>query len=96
MTKNDKSSKKSAVYSSTGGNTTLFNKQNYKLMLIGLIVMTLGFVLMAGGRSNNPNVFDAKAIYSFTRITLAPILIVGGLVIEIFAIMHKSKDKPAA
>lgn len=79
-----------------GRNTSLFNKDNYRLMIIGVIVMAIGFILMAGGRSSDPNVFDEKAIYSFRRITLAPILIVGGLVIEIFAIMKKSKDAPVA
>lgn len=70
----------------------LFNKENYKWMLIGLVVMALGFILMAGGRSSDPNVFNEKEIYSFTRITLAPILIVGGLVIEVFAIMRKTRE----
>lgn len=79
-----------------GANTEMFDKGNYRLMIIGLVVMTIGFILMAGGKSSDPNVFDAKAIYSTTRITIAPILIVGGLVIEIFAIMKKSKDKSAA
>lgn len=74
---------------------SLFNRENYKWMVIGLIVMALGFILMAGGRSTDPNVFNEKAIYSFTRITLAPILIVGGLVIEVFAIMRKSKETKA-
>lgn len=69
----------------------LFTKANYRLMIIGAVVMIAGFLLMAGGKSPDPNVFDTKAIYSFQRITLAPILIVGGLVIEIFAIMKKSK-----
>lgn len=77
-------------------NVPLFNKDNYKLMLVGLVVMTIGFFLMGGGRSSDPNVFDEKAIYSFTRITLAPILIVGGLVIEVFAIMKKSKEETKA
>jgi len=69
----------------------LFTKENYKWMLIGLVVMAIGFFLMAGGKSPNPNVFNDAEIYSFRRITLAPILIVGGLVIEIFAIMKKQK-----
>lgn len=67
----------------------LFGKENYKWMLIGLIVLALGFILMAGGKSTDPKVFNDNEVYSFTRITLAPILIVGGLIIEIFAIMKK-------
>jgi len=69
----------------------LFTKENYKWMLIGLVVMALGFFLMAGGKSTNPNVFNDNEIYSFRRITLAPILIVAGLIIEIFAIIKKQK-----
>lgn len=69
----------------------LFTKDNYKWMLIGLVVIALGMILMAGGKSPDPNVFNESEIYGFRRITLAPILIVGGLVIEIFAIMKKQK-----
>ena len=70
----------------------LFSKENYKWMVIGLIVMAIGFFLMAGGKSPDPNVFNDSQIYSWRRITVAPILIVGGLVIEIFAIIKKPKD----
>lgn len=70
---------------------SLFSKENYKWMLIGLAVLALGFFLMAGGKSSDPNVFQDKDVYSTTRITIAPILIIAGLVIEIFAIMRKPK-----
>lgn len=70
---------------------TLFSKDNYKWMLIGLVVMAIGFFLMAGGKSTDPNVFQDKDVYSTTRITIAPILIIAGFVIEIFAIMKKPK-----
>ena len=70
----------------------LFGKENYLLMVVGLIVLALGFFLMAGGRSSNPNEFNTSEIYSTTRITIAPILIVLGFIIEIFAIMKKSKN----
>ncbi|HMC98817.1 MAG TPA: DUF3098 domain-containing protein [Ferruginibacter sp.] len=73
-------------------NTELFGKQNYIWMLGGLAIMALGFILMAGGKSADPNQFHDDQVYSFTRITLAPILIVAGLVIEIFAIMKKPKQ----
>lgn len=69
----------------------LFTKENYKWMLIGLVIMAIGFFLMAGGKSADPNVFNDNEIYSFRRITLAPILIVAGLVVEIFAIIKKPK-----
>ena len=71
--------------------SVLFTKDNYKWMLIGAVVLTLGFFLMAGGKSPDPNVFNDAAIYSFRRITLAPILIVGGFIIEIYAIIKKQK-----
>ncbi|HVS97355.1 MAG TPA: DUF3098 domain-containing protein [Puia sp.] len=69
--------------------TPLFGKENYRWMLIGLVAVALGLILMSGGKSKDPNVFNPKEIYSFTRITLAPILILGGFVIEIFAIFRK-------
>jgi hypothetical protein len=75
----------------TTATNTLFGKDNYKWMLIGLAVMALGFFLMAGGKSSDPNVFNDKDVYSTTRITIAPILIIAGLIIEIFAIMKKPK-----
>ena len=61
-------------------------------MLIGLGVMALGFILMIGGKSADPKVFNDSDVYSFTRITIAPILIISGLLIEIFAIMKKPKE----
>jgi len=73
-------------------NAPLFGKENYRWMLIGIIVMALGLFLMAGGKSKDPNVFDPKEVYSFTRITLAPILILAGFVLEIFAIFRKDKS----
>jgi hypothetical protein len=70
---------------------TLFGKQNLMWMLIGAIVIILGFFLMAGGKSEDPNVFNEAEVYSTTRITIAPLLIVAGLIIEIYAIMKKGK-----
>ena len=75
------------------GNTNpLFGKENYMWMLIGLGVLALGFFLMAGGKSSDPNVFNENEVYSTTRITIAPMLIIAGFIIEIFAIMKKSKS----
>jgi hypothetical protein len=71
----------------------LFATDNIRWMAIGLAVIVLGLLLMAGGKSQDPNQFNASEIYSFRRITLAPILVVGGLLIEIYAIMKKSKPK---
>lgn len=65
-------------------------KKNYVMMLIGLGVIILGFVLMAGGGSNDPNVFNT-AMFSWRRITLAPIVVIAGFAFEIFAIMKRFK-----
>jgi len=70
----------------------LFNKQNYLLMLAGLIVLAIGFFLMAGGKSADPKVFNDNEVYSTTRITIAPLMIIAGFIIEIFAIMKKPSD----
>ena len=72
--------------------TSLFDRQNLLWMVIGAAVMTLGFLLMAGGRSEDPNVFNPDEVYSTTRITIAPRLIIAGLVIEIFAIFRHPKN----
>ncbi|PWT78918.1 MAG: DUF3098 domain-containing protein [Bacteroidetes bacterium] len=70
----------------------LFGKENYRWMIIGMVVITLGIILMIGGKSDDPNKFDPKQVYSFTRITVAPILILAGLALEIVAIFKKPKN----
>ena len=71
--------------------TALFAKENYYWMLIGGVVIALGMFLMSGGKSNDPKIFDTKEVYSTTRITIAPLLILAGLVLEIYAIFKKPK-----
>ncbi len=71
---------------------TIFTKDNYMWMAIGAAVIILGFLLMIGGKSPDPNVFNKDEVYSPRRITLAPILIVAGLILEIYAIMKKPKE----
>ncbi len=66
-------------------------KQNLKLMLIGFGIIVLGFILMAGGGSDHPATEFNYDMFSFRRITLAPILVIGGFAFEIYAIMHKGK-----
>jgi hypothetical protein len=76
------------------GNSTAafaFGKENYRLLLIGLVVILIGFLLMIGGGSDDPNVFS-EDIFSFRRMTLAPILVLAGYGIEIYAIMKKPRD----
>ena len=74
----------------------LFGKENFKWMLIGVAVLMLGFLLMAGGGSDDPNVFNADEVYSTRRITIAPIIILIGLAIEIFAIFRQPKSTTGA
>lgn len=69
----------------------MFGKRNYLWMIIGACVIVLSLLLMAGGKSDDPNVFNYKEVYSARRITIAPILLVLGLVIEMYAIMLKPK-----
>ena len=68
----------------------LFGKRNYKFMLIGIFFIALGFILMSGGGSDEPNIFNEE-IYSFRRIRLAPILVITGFIIEAYAILTKSE-----
>ncbi len=71
-------------------NKLLFGKRNYKFMIIGLFFIAIGFILMSGGGSDDPNIFNEE-IYSFRRIRLAPILVVTGFIIEVYAILTKSE-----
>ncbi|MBO5216920.1 MAG: DUF3098 domain-containing protein [Alistipes sp.] len=66
-------------------------RKNYIMIAIGLGVIILGMILMAGGGSDNPEVFNYE-MFSWRRITLAPILIVGGFAFEVFAIMKRFKE----
>ena len=65
----------------------LFGKRNYKFMLIGIFFIALGFILMSGGGSEDPNIFNEE-IYSFRRIRLAPILVILGFIIEAVSYTH--------
>lgn len=69
-----------------------FTKKNYILLIIGLIFIAAGLILMIGGGSEDPTKFSAD-IFDFQRLTLAPILLTIGFVVEIFAVMYKSKKK---
>ena len=70
----------------------LFGRKNYAWAGIGLIIIVLGYVLMSGGRMTDPNVWDESKIYSFTRITLAPALVVVGLFVVAFSIFKKTDE----
>ncbi len=70
----------------------LFTKDNYLWMIIGGVIIALGMFLMSGGKNESADVFDYNVVYSKTRITVAPILIIVGLLVEIFAIFKKPKS----
>jgi hypothetical protein len=67
----------------------LFSNENYKLVAIGCGLIALGLILMLGGNMKDPNVWDESVIYSFRRITLAPIVILAGLAFQVYAIFKK-------
>ncbi len=67
-------------------------KENYILLIIGFAIIMIGFLLMMGGKSDDPNVFNPE-IFNFRRITLAPIVVLFGFVFEIWAIMKKPKEE---
>lgn len=73
----------------------VFGKRNYKFLLIGLGFILVGFLLMMGGGTDSPDEFN-EAMFGFQRLTLAPILVLAGFAIEIYAIMKKPKNKPEA
>ncbi|MFP4556665.1 MAG: DUF3098 domain-containing protein [Bacteroidales bacterium] len=66
-------------------------RENYRLMLIGVGIIILGFILMLGGGSDDPSIFN-KDMFSFRRITLAPLVVLFGFMFQIYAIMKKPKD----
>jgi hypothetical protein len=84
-------SKKETTKTTTPGQASLFEKSNLVWMLAGIAVMALGFILMAGGASDVPNIFKPEEVYSRMRITVAPIVILAGLVVLIYAIFRNPK-----
>ena len=68
-----------------------FGKKNYIITIVGMVVILIGFVLMAGGASEDPNVFSEE-VFSTTRITVAPLVVLAGFVLEIIGIMYRTKS----
>jgi hypothetical protein len=91
LKKSEKVAEKKATSVSEKELQFAFGKENYRLMLIGLGVLALGFILMIGGGTKDPYVFN-DAMFNFQRLTLAPLLLLAGYVIEIYAIMKKPRD----
>lgn len=73
-------------------NKFAFGKENFKLLAIGFVIIIIGFILMIGGKAESPEVFN-EAIFSFRRITLAPLVVLIGFAFEIYAIMKKPKEE---
>ena len=69
----------------------LFNKRRYRLLFISVIIITIGFLLMSGGESNNPEIFSNE-IYNFRRIRLAPLVVILGFTLCIITILKNSKN----
>jgi hypothetical protein len=70
----------------------IFDRTNYLIMISGVVVIVLGFILMSGGKTSDPNIFPKEELYSFRRITLAPIVVMLGFAIEIYAILKRPKE----
>ena len=68
----------------------LLEKRNYQIIIVGIILIAIGFILMSGGRSDDPEVFNPE-IYNFRRIRLAPTLIIIGLALQAYAILYRPK-----
>lgn len=85
-TKHNKETTASKATHNQVQNEFIFEKKNYVFMLIGLGIITLGFILMTGGGSDDPNVFNPE-IFSWRRIRLAPTLVIIGFAIEAYAIL---------
>jgi hypothetical protein len=89
--KSPSAAKPAAQANSTASADFAFGKDNYILMIVGIVFLLTGFILMTGGGSNDPNVFSQE-IFSFRRITLAPVIVLIGFGIEFYAIIKKSKE----
>jgi|TARA_B100000475_G_C14972326_1_gene304539 hypothetical protein len=68
----------------------LFNKRRYRFLILSILIIGIGFVLMSGGESNDPDIFNNE-IYNFRRIRLAPLMVVSGFILCIFSILYKDK-----
>ena len=73
----------------------VFGTMNYILMGIGIVLLILGYILLSGGGSDDPNVFNAE-MFNARRLVVAPIVITAGLIVEICAIMFRNKKKNSA
>ncbi len=86
------SSNKKTVKSGSNDVDFAIGKENFKYIAIGVFILVIGFLLMSGGKSDDPSVFNPE-IFSFRRITLAPIVVVSGFIFILWAIMKKPKHE---
>ena len=68
----------------------LFNKRRYRFLILSILIIGIGFVLMSGGESTDPDIFNNE-IYNFRRIRLAPLMVISGFILCIFSILYKDK-----
>ena len=73
--------------------TFAFTRENYRILLIGIAILVVGFLLMIGGGTDDPNKFNGDELFSFRRITLSPMVILVGFVVVLFAILKKPKKE---
>lgn len=92
ITVKDKPATATAAKQQTGTTPFIFDQTNYMIMIAGVVVILIGFALMSGGATSDPTVFPKEELYSFKRITLAPIVVMLGFAIEIFAILKRPKE----
>ena len=72
------------------GKDYLFNKRRYKILFLSIFIIALGFIIMSGGESSDPDIFNDE-IYNFRRIRLAPLMVVSGFILCIFSILYREK-----
>ncbi len=77
----------------SGKENFALGRENYMWLIVGFVIILLGFILMIGGKSEDPTVFNEDEIFSFRRITLAPMVVLAGFVFEIWAIMKKPRNR---
>ena len=72
------------------GKDYLFNKRRYRILFLSIFIITLGFIIMSGGETSDPNIFNDE-IYNFRRIRLAPLIVLSGFILFIFSILYNDK-----
>tara|TARA_B100000575_G_scaffold125282_1_gene99930 strand:+ start:12598 stop:12825 length:228 start_codon:yes stop_codon:yes gene_type:complete len=69
----------------------LFNRKRYKILILAVVIIGIGFLIMSGGGSNNPEIFNEE-IYNFRRIRLAPLIVISGFILCIVSILYDDKE----